>query len=61
MDEFEKKKAEFLEKYKALIDEYQLDFASFPVLVPNAQGVFEIRINTDVIDTAHRPIKSPFI
>jgi hypothetical protein len=53
---------EFLEKYKALVDEMKVDFASYPVFVPDGQQGFKVVIQSTPIDiTPKEATPSPFI
>lgn len=55
------RKDAFLEKYKALIDEFKIDWMSYPVMTPNDKGTWDFTIQTQLADTANQPIKSPFV
>lgn len=61
MSDFEKRSEEFLKSYEALITGLQVDFASFPMFIPNDKGSFDVFIQTKVIDRKNQPIKSPII
>ena len=57
---------EFLEKYKALVDEMQIDFATYPVFTPDGQGGFKVIIQNTPIDITPKEKKeegvpSPFV
>ena len=58
---FEQRKTEFLAKYKSLIDEYQVDWLSFPMFRPNNEGIWEVVIQTKLADTKGQGIISPFV
>lgn len=58
--DLEIRRNEFLKRYKVLIDEMKLDFMSFPVLLPTKEGHYELRIQTDLMDTSNIAIPSPF-
>ncbi len=59
--DFEARKDEFLAKYKLLIDEYKIDWISFPVYRPTDNGAWELTIQTQPADTSNQSIKSPFV
>lgn len=55
---------EFLTKYKALVDEMQIDLATYPVFVPDGQGGFKVIVQTtpvDITNQPNQPKKSPFV
>lgn len=59
--DFDTRKTEFLEKYKALIDEYHVDFLSIPKYVPGTDGrSWGLILDTQIMDTTDSPVKSPF-
>ncbi len=60
-EDFDQRKTEFLAKYKELIDQYKVDWMSFPMFQPNEQGKWDVIINTQLADTSNQPVKSPFI
>jgi hypothetical protein len=61
MGDFEKRRDEFLKRYKKLIDELQVDFASFPMYIPNEKGSFDVFVQTNVVDRKDQMVKSPII
>lgn len=56
----EARKQEFLQQYKALIDEFKLDFMSRPIWIPDGQGGWKLVIETIIADTTDHPVPSPF-
>lgn len=50
MNEWDTRKSSFLEEYKVLIDKYNVDFVSFPVFIPTKGGIFNVAIQTEVMD-----------
>ena len=60
-NEVQVRKDAFLEKYKALIEEYKVDWMSYPVMMPNDRGTWDFTIQTQLADTKDQLIKSPFI
>ena len=57
--DIKERREKFLKAYGKLREEYQIDFASFPVWVPNDRGSFETVMNTDAVDLKYRSVKSP--
>lgn len=53
-----KRVGDFLQRYKALIDELQVDFVSYPMFQPNDKGTYDIVIQTHPVDRKHLPQKS---
>ena len=49
----------FRDDYQTLIKKHQVDLTSYPVFVPNANGVYQVSVNVQIVDTKHLPIKSP--
>ncbi len=57
--EFVKRRDEFLQRYKALIDELEVDFISIPQYVPNDKGTWETLITSQVMDKKNQLTPSP--
>lgn len=51
----------FLKEYGELRTKYKRDFISYPVYVPNDKGVFELKIQLQIVDISKESVKSPFI
>ena len=51
----------FMKEYGELVEKHQVDFATYPVFVPDGQGGFKIVIQSTPIDISNQPKKSPFI
>lgn len=51
----------FIGEYGELVKKYQIDFAAFPMFVPDGEGSFKIVIQTQAVSTKDQPVKSPFI
>lgn len=49
----------FLEAYGALVKEHGVDFASYPVFVPDGQGGFKVIVQNTPVDIKNQPQKSP--
>ena len=60
-DQTNERAQEFLTKYKALVDEMQIDLATYPVFVPDGQGGFKVIVQTTPVDITNQPKKSPFV
>lgn len=64
MEDFEKRKKDFIERYGLLVEECKCDFFAFPVYVPdNSAGdaTFKTVLQQQVVDTSKMPQKSPFV
>ena len=61
MSEWDTRRAQFLEEYKALIDKHFVDFFSYPVFMPNKEGAFEVRIQTEIADRKNMGVPSDII
>lgn len=62
MNDFEMRKNAFLPRYKALIDEFQVDLHSTPIFVPTEEGMWsltEFAMRVDIVDTKMVPKASP--
>lgn len=59
--DFEARRDEFLARYKTLIDDLQVDFASFPMFIPNERGLFDIVVQTNVVDRKGGLVKSDIV
>jgi len=51
----------FIEKYKALVEELNVDFATYPVYTPDSAGGFRTIVQTTPVDMANRPKKEQFV
>lgn len=61
MEEVKKRAEKFVEGYKKLVEEFDIDFASYPNFVPNERGTFDIVVQSIPVDVTNRPKPSPFI
>jgi hypothetical protein len=59
--ERQEKGTAFLKEYGELVEKHQMDFATYPVFVPDGQGGFKIVIQNTPVDMSNHPKKSPFI
>jgi len=53
--------AKFLKGYGALVKEFEVDMANYPVWVPEANGSFKTIIQSTPVDIKGRGTLSPFI
>jgi len=60
-EELQKKLEAFLEEYKALIQKHNIDFAHYPMYIPDGQGGFKTIIQSTPVDMSTMPKESPFI
>ena len=51
----------FLEGYKALVDELQIDLATQPIWVPDGDGGFKTMLQSQPIDITPKAEPSPFV
>lgn len=51
----------FYKEYGDLVIKHNVDFASYPVFVPDGEGGFKIVVQSTPVDIKDRPVKSPFI
>ncbi len=49
----------FLTGYGDLVKEHGVDFASYPVFVPDGQGGFKIIVQNTPVDIKNQPVRSP--
>lgn len=63
-DEQKEKAQKFLDAYGELVKEHQIDFATYPMFVPDGQGGFKIIVQSTPVDISKKPegsVESPFI
>lgn len=51
----------FVDEYGELVKKHDVDFATYPVFVPDGQGGFKIVCQTTPVDMSNRPKPSPLI
>lgn len=51
----------FLSGYKELVEKHKIDFATYPLFVPDGQGGFKVIIQNTPVDITNQPQKSPFV
>mgnify|MGYP003655014581 CR=1 FL=1 len=52
---------EFLDRYGKLVEDLNVDFANYPMWVPDANGAFKCIVQSTPIDIKDRPTASPFV
>lgn len=53
--------SDFVKEYGELVAKHGVDFATFPVYVPDGQGGFKVVVQNTPIDISKQPTKSPFV
>lgn len=51
----------FIKEYGELVTKHKIDFATYPVYIPDGQGWFKTGIQNTPVDVTNSPKKSPFI
>lgn len=51
----------FLKEYGELVEKHQIDFASYPVWVPDGTGGFKTLVQNVPVDITNQPRKSNFV
>lgn len=51
----------FIEGYGELVNKHSIDFASYPVFIPDGTGGFKIIVQNTPVDISNQPKKSPFV
>ena len=60
-EERKEKGTAFMKEYGELVAKHQIDFATYPVFIPDGQGGFKIVVQSTPIDISEQAKKSPFI
>lgn len=60
-EEQQKRIKAFLEAYGKLVDEHEVDFANYPIWVPDQNGSFKCMVQSTPVDIKDRPKPSPFV
>lgn len=60
-NDLQEKQQSFLEEYKKLVDKYKMDFAQYPVWVPDGSGGFKTIMQVTPVSIENQPQKSPFV
>lgn len=61
MEENNEKVKEFVKEYGELVKKHQIDFAVYPVYVPDGKGGFQTVVQQTPVDVSKQPVASPFI
>lgn len=51
----------FIKEYGELVTKHKIDFATYPVFVPDGSGGFKVTVQNTPVDMTNQPMKSPFI
>lgn len=51
----------FFDDYGELVKKHDIDFASYPVFIPDGQGGFKVIVQNTPVDVRNQPRKSPFV
>lgn len=51
----------FIKEYGQLVLKHKIDFASYPMFMPDGQGGFKIICQNTPVDIGNQPLKSPFV
>lgn len=60
-EEVKERVSAFLKDYGDMVNKHGVDFASYPVYVPDGQGGFKTVVQNTPVDIRNQPKKSPFI
>lgn len=61
-EDFPKRVEEFMKKYKALTEEYDIDYIQYPIWIPGEkQGEFKTIIQTSPIDLKMQRLNQSFL
>lgn len=52
---------EFVKEYGELVGKHKVDFATYPMFVPDGQGGFKIITQSTPVDISNQPIRSDFM
>lgn len=61
VDEAMERKQAFLKEYGELVEKHKIDFATYPVFVPDGAGAFKVIMQSTPVDMTNQPKKSPFV
>lgn len=51
----------FVKEYGELVKRYKVDFASYPVWLPDGNGGFKCVVQSTPIDISNQLVKTPFV
>lgn len=60
-DDSKERASNFITAYGELVKEHGIDFATYPMFVPDGQGSFKIIVQNQPVDIRNQPVKSPFV
>lgn len=60
-EEIKKRIDDFVKEYGELVEKHKIDFANYPVYVPDENGGFRVVIQNTPVDITNMAIKSPFV
>lgn len=52
---------DFVKEYGELVKKHNVDFATYPMFIPDGQGGFKVTVQNTPVDMTNQPIKSNFI
>lgn len=62
MEPLSQEKADvFVKEYRELVEKHKIDFANYPVYIPDGQGGFKTILQSTPVSTEGQPVKSPFV
>lgn len=60
-NEFHQRAEGFIKEYGELVAKHNIDFATYPMFVPDGAGAFKIVCQNTPVDITNQPTKSPFM
>lgn len=60
-DEVNTRAQAFLKEYGELVGKHKIDFATYPMFVPDGQGGFKIITQSTPVDISNQPVRSNFM
>ena len=51
----------FVKEYGELVAKHKVDFATYPVFMPDGNGAFKVIMQSTPVDITNQPTKSPFV
>jgi len=52
---------DFVKEYGELVAKHGVDFACYPVYIPDGSGGFKVTVQNTPVDIKNQPTKSPFV
>lgn len=59
-DDYKQRAEAFIKEYGELVKKHDVDFSSYPQLVPK-DGVFVLVVNATTVDMKNKPVPSGFV